>query len=1232
MSKNNYISLALDDKQNNNGLYMITVPTGWGKSYYMFQYIFEQFIHEMPSIVKDKESNLNKIFVTTPSKKNLRFDQYKFDFVNYIEEKFSDADNLVHLQENDPILTKDQKTTFIKIFNQYSIEIKRNDEYLLDEFNKLADEISKNMIIFKMKSFHRLKKLFSIVSSEELKDSDILKSHEKDFRNDLSRYLKEVFRQENLITDKDKLRWLRNEKNEFAWILSLYPQIALSEKRIYFMSTLKFLYQIDPIIKPTFTIWDDSNLMQDSLLFMDEFDSAKADFLSFIIDVSNRPFDLIYIFNRIHKILLNTKIIDSLVNLRGFDALQDDYQYIMTNVEKLRGNYEKIHDKYHMDRNFYFDNNAFGDNNFQNFIFSGVGDSITLNTKSMKYFIDFIENNSTDYEQFKEVNKIVEDNPEKRDKEYNLIYFIKTISNLVISFIKLAKKIYWFEKKVQESIAKANDKNEIEITKEHIIHSFIQACGIKPEDRKIYDFLYNSIANETLFDEIDEKYKTDEIAKYSNDYFYNDGFSFISLRNSFYHYHNTEFEYTNFNITPETLLLNVCKKARVVSLSATNSMKTNIANFDLVYLRNNLDDMYYEYFPSLKKILYKRAKANKTWYKKNVQINFSVIDVEANDNQSEPALEDYEAKLNNIISQDKSQELREFLSITKIQMKEHYKILCIKLAIAFDAFISHRDSYSCIVFLNQYPTETGDLSLPYLEKLFKIIINQKVSPSIFETPFYVLKTLDYSSTLEKIHFDLKNKKKCFVLTTYAAAATGQNIQYNPNVSILQSFKLNDSFGYVTVEKDFDEIVLFEPTHLFPTPYGENDITLEFDENRTKNFVLNAGFKSNYLLCSAEIENNQFIDYIKGCIEKHTANNNNLIWKLTGPLKRIKNGNNYKFMILRLVDQAIGRICRTPNKNQNIYINIDRELKSTLSKVNYNPIIENEEILQLMLFCQKVEQDSMMSQQYTKMETLYNAHKKDLLNTIRKDEKAYNIYQNERMILLKSPTIKKDAYEKLGEYEKYQYIKNENMDGYSYAWSFNKESNTYSIKDISKNKCRFNNQVSEQDCFLYHLMQNVFIKRYFLNEKFAISFNEKDDYIMAPWVYRSSYKGILGEKAFEAVCETFQISFKELEPKEKELFDYLIGNTAIDVKNWIEYNSEIEANVKIIESKMHAMNVKKAIIMNVVEQDSKHEVIDLSKYLDDKDLSIVTIPYIVNRYGRFVVKNISELIKLVQSNC
>ncbi|MGK7944236.1 MAG: hypothetical protein AB4058_07190, partial [Microcystaceae cyanobacterium] len=255
------------------GLLLLSMPTGSGKTYHVLNFIYENYLQFA--------QEGRKIFFITNLKKNLPYDNLKERFTK--EGKASD-------------------------FEQYVLFINANSETVIEKLLDLDDEIPES---FKTESYNQLKKqikmLVELKALSQIPDSvikeiqaQIRKELEPKFRSSIRENLKKKFK-----TKKAKIKAIK-ENSDYQWIGKLYPAVFTEEKTVLFLSIDKFFLKNDTLIEASYHFKDKLN--NNSLIFIDEFDSTKASILQQIIESGlQHKVDLLSLFLNIHNNLVQNK-------------------------------------------------------------------------------------------------------------------------------------------------------------------------------------------------------------------------------------------------------------------------------------------------------------------------------------------------------------------------------------------------------------------------------------------------------------------------------------------------------------------------------------------------------------------------------------------------------------------------------------------------------------------------------------------------------------------------------------------------------------------------------------------------------------------------------------------------------------------------------------------------------------------------------------------------------------
>ena len=250
-----------------NGLLLLDMPTGSGKTFSVLQYISE-------SILKQKATT--KYFFITTLKKNLPEDELR----NHFKESGNEA-----------------------LFDEIFLRIDSNADSVKAG---LTDETKKD-IPSEIKQWEEYKKLwdyaYSLNASKQSQAAKSLRKVTEDvFRTDIEPAFRKKLQlalSKEFSTVKERINAIHTNK-KWQWVAKLYPAVFTKEKQIIFMSMDKFLVQNSTIVEPSYMLYN-SDVINDAVIFIDEFDATKETILKNIIQNGLRDkVDYIELFKDIH--------------------------------------------------------------------------------------------------------------------------------------------------------------------------------------------------------------------------------------------------------------------------------------------------------------------------------------------------------------------------------------------------------------------------------------------------------------------------------------------------------------------------------------------------------------------------------------------------------------------------------------------------------------------------------------------------------------------------------------------------------------------------------------------------------------------------------------------------------------------------------------------------------------------------------------------------------------------
>ena len=886
---------------------------------------------------------------------------------------------------------------------------------------------------------------------------------------------------------------------------------------------------VDKFLLRNITIIEPSYFLLDSIdnafIFIDEFDSTKETMLKSIIKDNLRDkIDLIELFKTIHSALKIRKFPSAMMEISK------------KQIEEMSQKAEEIYERYSLQ----FDHHTAGDMEEQekNFLF-----------QDYQYHSIFKGDNryvtvETDNDSCMNIINFRHDKPSSETKS------IPTMLGDIRAFMNKFKKVinglsYNYMKKKNE-----NSQNvKSEFTHEQAISSVLSLFRIEEKEK---NYLISQILTHS------KHLKRD---KFSMSYFdrsvYQHGFRYYFFENDNSHDMQTKIMMCDFRNTPEKILVNICERAKVIGISATATVPTVIGNFDVDYLRLRLHDKFYH----LPQEEYKRLEQdfiNKQSGYKKINIHAKFI-----------GAQNYSAKIWNDVLEDYEPAKEIYNMIEMITDKSYVKERYARIAMAFKEFLQHDDIKSMLCLLTKHPAENDNaLDKNIIKDIFRYIAYQY--PNNDYSVEY-LKSSGYEAKKNKILLRLANGEKVFVISAFQTVGAGQNLQYPIPEDLKDKLICSNQFPSQD-KKDFDAIYVDNPTNLFV------NISQDWKEEDFVKYL----FQIEFLQESYELSISDSMDHVKKafrCYMKEKPNQKHV--------KNVYDMKNIKMYATSTIIQAIGRICRTNQKNSNIYVFADDRLAKCIDTSVIKGRILNYEFLALARLIPY--QESKSTEEVIMQNTA-------VTNSNRISRHIYSMLQNDWT----NPTI--EEWKKLREYSlmhptvtltgerddfiiKNYYVP---LPVKSNTLYYSQDDDFGNIKISFKPHADIRSVENEEKTRLDRLMKWDMLKKYFCENEYATEF-VPDDYIMSPPLWNNIYKGALGEVVGKFWFEhILNISLEEIDDNETfELFDFKIPEKDIyvDFKNWNE-STDMDWNETVdkIEKKAKKCSCRNIIIANIITKD------------------------------------------------
>lgn len=1130
------------DNESENGLFLLDMPTGFGKTYSVLKYIYEASIDE---------SNKNKcFFFITTLKKNLPKDDLKKWFekngrLEEFKEKFlfidSNADCVV---EN---LTRDLESTIPN-------DIRKTDEYknLIQDVRFLQKQNSTNK--YELKDF---------VGS--IKD-DLRTKSEPNFRRMIQKILSKEYTNVN-----ERLLAIKTEK-KWQWLGALYPAVFTRDKQIIFMSMDKFLSRNATIVEPSYMFYN-TNIIDNANIFIDEFDATKETLLKNIIQNGLRDkIDYVDLFKEIYS-ALHTNVFPAALTTASRQRMKGKYrdQTLQSVIDGIREKADAIHDSYSLQ----FSHRTSTDvlDNSKNFLFQDHQFHSILDGN--KSYITTVSDTK------KQINSICfsKDKPSEDKNNIQVMlgklrgfikYFQIGINILAINYIQCK--------------AERRQSGEDEFTMESSIRSVLS-------EFRLSSMYIDYITSQILISSHKVKGKIE-----NSDFdlsFYENGFRFYSFEDDTIHDMQSKIMMCSFQTTPEKILLRFCEKAKVIGISATATVPTVIGNYDLNYLKSKMQQAFTIPSEADKTRMSHNFSKSLSGYD-NVNINVQLLSgniagkyskdswklVFENDELAEKVFDDLE---------------RELSDDNKNYNKERY----VRIALAYKNFILNDDIRSFLCVLTKHPKSNDRyLNRARLNEIFKFICREN-NIKFNSYSIYNLDGEEYDSKKDEIITKLSNGEKLFVISVYQTIGAGQNLQYKIPEELKNSLvKINDRES--RDEKDFDAIYLDKPTNLL----------VNLSNNLTEEDFVKYLFHTEFLQEVSELSMFDAFSHIKKAFKCYMSGNNyNLPYT-----QNAYESKSVALLSTRTIIQAIGRICRTNNKQKNIYIFADERISETIDISAANDRMLNKEFTALLDKVIKKPAEVSSEKEYIDKGELISVKANKFINNMLRDDwtnERIEKWQKLRQLVLTSPTMSIEDVSK-DFIAKSFYIELPTINNTLY-YRQEEDYNKVEISFVKNGKT--NMEVSSAATKLKELMSLPKLKNFFIKKGWATDF-EKNEFIMCPTLFNNIYKGALGEVSGRwLLWDALDCNIEEIsDSKIFELFDFKIQNSSIyvDLKNWHESTS-FSDNEIVQKIKMKADEIpdcKCVLIINVLADNEW----DIHK-IKENGIEIIEIPsLLINNKG------------------
>lgn len=650
-----------EDKQANNGLFLLDMPTGFGKTYNIVKYIYDA--------CQKPENENRKFFFVTTLLKNLPVEDLYTWFKNAGQEELFKKKFLRIESNADCVLER-----LIPLEKRIPEVIRSSQEY--------------KSLMLNIKAVKNLEKNRDAQTVCAALNKDIREREEPAFR----RFLQ--FQLAPLGSMSQKLSAVKNDK-KWQWLPELYPAVLTCEKQILFMSMDKFLGRNSPIIESSYMFYNNDKIIKDAFVFIDEFDATKETILKNIIENGLRDqVDFIDLFLAIYS-ALQVKEFPQILFSPSKQREKGKYksQSLEGLISEIKEEADEIYKKFSLN----FSHRTKGDaESGQNFLFQDHQYHAILDGN--KNFVS-VESNPKD-----KINDICFSSEKPKKEIQNVHHLLGSLRYFVKHF---QTDVYILAQNFLQNKNEIHKPGEDDYTLEFAIRSVLELFHLSKD---FIDYLTAQIL-------ISGHKIQGNIQPGDMDLsFYNNGFRYYAFENSPSNDMQSRMMMLAFQNTPEKQLLRFCEKAKVIGISATATLPTVVGNFDIGYLHEKMQHLFPEVSPEDKKRLQSDFE--------NAQKGYSEIDIDVElFGKNIYGVYDCNSWKNVFDNSEKAQYVfelleRELPDSSKNYCKERY----LRIALAYQRFWQNEDIQSFLCVLMKHPERNDrELDRNILLEIFDLI-------------------------------------------------------------------------------------------------------------------------------------------------------------------------------------------------------------------------------------------------------------------------------------------------------------------------------------------------------------------------------------------------------------------------------------------------------------------------------------------------------------------------------
>lgn len=517
-------------RQQENGLYICELPTGYGKTYSVAKLI--------KAMVKDPNEKRKIIYLTT--------------LVKNLPEK-----------------------TLQKIYGDDKAGYKRDVLRIRSNYDEVFDTLPELDVPekFQVESYHELKSLISKYKcSKEFGIKDVqyfdslnerINENEGKFRRYIQVCLKKNFRNK-----AERLKAIHDDP-EYQWIGKLYPAVFTDEHQVLLMTVKKFLSKNTTIVEPSYNFLKPA-FFKNTIIFIDEFDATKETIKEEIIERALRSRNrYLALFSQIHMTLKKEYFSNDMGSSSEKAGKICGY-----NLEMLAAEGEKIVQEYYTNLSYKTTEESIDRN--QNFLLKdGIFHTV------LKKNTEYIRMRKSEENERIDISFLDRKVFYETQKEGDIVVF-SMLRSIHVYLEHFRYFLYCWADEYQKLINERRSNTSDAITLEDAISTILSKLRLNKEQE---DLFKSEISGKIIGRQSEEVVPDNS--------FFQNGFEIFEFEDSDQHNDFTNIQFVKVFDTPEKIILFLAQNAEVFGISATAGINTVVGNYNLNYMAEKLGSSFH---------------------------------------------------------------------------------------------------------------------------------------------------------------------------------------------------------------------------------------------------------------------------------------------------------------------------------------------------------------------------------------------------------------------------------------------------------------------------------------------------------------------------------------------------------------------------------------------------------------------------------------------------------------